>query len=105
MKSSWLDRTTTSLPLPSSRKPMTDPTSSKAESTPLSPREIERNESTPLLATSIATPSAIARHTMLWRAGSKVKTELFYNQHTQEIDLAAIVSAPGDQRSQLSIQC
>src|SRR3954453_12747522 len=33
---------------------------------------------------------------MLWRAGDRKRPEAFYNQATQEVDLSAISTVPGD---------
>lgn len=51
---------------------------------------------TPIMATSSAAPSAIDKHTMIWRAGSRQKAENFYNQMTSQISLEAISTVPGD---------
>ena len=49
-----------------------------------------------VLGKVIEGPKQIAGHTMLWRAGSKVGAEEFYNQATSIVNIYAIASAPGD---------
>jgi len=51
---------------------------------------------TSIMATSSAASSAIVKHTMIWRAGSRQKAENFYNQMTSQISLEAISTVPGD---------
>ncbi|MCJ1365847.1 hypothetical protein MMC16_004972 [Acarospora aff. strigata] len=51
---------------------------------------------TPIVATLSFSPSAIDRHTMIWRAGSRQKAENFYDRLTHNISLEAISTSPGD---------
>ncbi|KAI9786809.1 MAG: hypothetical protein M1839_005040 [Geoglossum umbratile] len=64
--------------------------------TPLPSDGIASNQPTPLVATTYAIPFDLPYHSMIWRAGDRGRSEAFYNQVTQEIDLSAISTMPGD---------
>lgn len=50
----------------------------------------------PEVATSIGAPSAMELHTSIWRSGSRLKAQAFYNEVTGAIDPAAMITSPGD---------
>ncbi|KAI9766924.1 MAG: hypothetical protein M1840_006221 [Geoglossum simile] len=90
-------------PLPSSTgyKLTANLLSSEPQATTLSPScDATSGQPTPLVATTYAAPSNLQHHTMLWRAGDRKLSEAFYNKETQEINLAAISTIPGDFNSQ-----
>lgn len=54
----------------------------------------------------ILAPSAMDLHTSIWRLGVELKAQAFYNEVTGAIDLAAIITSPGDfNLSQRSVTC
>lgn len=80
------------LTVPRSRKPI-----QVSQSQQNAPTEDSMKETNPpRLAAETLPPTKIPGHTMLWRAGSKVKAHLFYDKATQEIDLNKISCIPGD---------
>lgn len=92
---------------PTSRKPATltpmpqnlvGESPSKFQLSPLTPTTQHKASShlNPLVATSLGSPSAINLHTMIWRAGTKLKAEKFYNQATGALDLDSLNAVIGD---------
>lgn len=95
------------LAIPTSRKPVTltpmpqnlvGGSPSKFQLSPLAPTTQYKASSqlNPLVATSSGSPSAMDLHTMIWRAGMKLKAEAFYNQTTGVIDLDSLNTPVGD---------
>lgn len=84
------------LPSPSGRKGGGRSIINRPDSALLLSTDETEGKSGPVVETASDAPLNLDLHTMLWRAGDRVKHQAFYNEGSGHVEVAAIATSPGD---------